>query len=68
METNNFETLVAFPTHIYTIEKPEFLNSVRVVSADYLKDTNKAHDLYIKSRTDLRVNNLTKKSRTCKMA
>jgi uncharacterized protein (TIGR02466 family) len=38
--------MVAFPTHVYTAEAPEFIKSVREVSLDYLKDSEKAHELY----------------------
>lgn len=40
------EAMVAFPTHIYSEEKPEFVDKVRTVAIDYLKDSEKAHELY----------------------
>lgn len=40
------EAINAFPTDIYAEELPQFVDRVRVVAFDYLKDSEKAHELY----------------------
>lgn len=46
MSAPQIEAITAFPTHVYTVEKPEFIEQVRVVALDMLKGSEKAHDLY----------------------
>lgn len=46
MQNEQLETTLAFPTHVYTIEKPEFLQSVRTVANDALKDTKIENELF----------------------
>jgi len=40
------ETILAFPTHVYTIEKPEFINTVKQVAMDALGDKPLENPIY----------------------
>lgn len=40
------EALPAFPTHVYSVEKPEFVEAVRGVAMEMLRQSEKAHELY----------------------
>jgi uncharacterized protein (TIGR02466 family) len=46
MTQPQLEALTAFPTMIYSVEKPEFVEQVRTVSLDMLKDAQPANALH----------------------
>lgn len=46
MQEQPIEAITAFPTNVYTVEKPEFIEPVRAVAMDMLRHAQKAHDLY----------------------
>lgn len=46
MQEQPIEAIPAFPTNIYTVEKPEFIKQVRTAALDGLSGSKKAHDLY----------------------
>lgn len=46
MDNPTLEAMIAFPTHVYTAEIPQYVDRVREVALDTLKDSEKANELY----------------------
>jgi uncharacterized protein (TIGR02466 family) len=46
MEVGAIESILAFPTHIYTIEKTEFISQVRSVAMDFMPPDQKLDEIY----------------------
>lgn len=46
MDAGAIESILAFPTHIYAVEKPEFISQVRSVSLEAMPTDHKLDEIY----------------------
>jgi len=46
MDAGAIESILAFPTHIYTVEKPEFVSQVRSVAMEAMPTDDKLDEIY----------------------